>query len=122
MTTEDNPPSSEPSQTSAGSPTSSTSVVTNNNNNTEKLLDSDRNSAFVLEELRENCNRAFSTHSEGSQDSSASLLPEVAFNQIGVTSNSLMGSPGRHANRENQPLLGNQRSTEIDDFNIITGL
>ena len=66
---------------------------------------------------------SYSNASEGSQDSEAALLPDIGFtggNHLmnasypPYTSNS---SPSRHNYREHQPLLGNYRASEFDDFN-----
>lgn len=124
MTTEDSSASSEPSKATAGSPSSSTSTpsATKNSNKPtqQRSVSPDSTTALCLEEIVDGRYRSYSFASEGSQDSGTALLPEVTFSNSGGPLNSFMGSPSRHINRENQPLLGSQRC-EVEDFNIWQG-
>ncbi|KAL7637044.1 UNVERIFIED_CONTAM: hypothetical protein RMT77_012802 [Armadillidium vulgare] len=122
MTTEDSSASSEPSKATAGSPSSSStstpSATKNKNKPTQqRSVSPDSTTALCLEEIIDGRYRSYSLASEGSQDSGTALLPEVTFSNTGAPLNTFMGSPSRHINRENQPLLGSQRC-DVEDFNI----
>ena len=115
-------------KTSNGSPSSSSnnSSFINDSTSNEKqssLTESAAASAIATFELEDSRGRSLSTASEGSQDSTSALLPEVSFGPIfeGLIPAGAMGSPSRHNYRENQPLLGNQRFSEIEDYNTWTG-
>lgn len=117
MTAEDNT-TTEPSKASAGSPSSgSNNSSAANSTKTVNLPSSEPSATVVTEDDRY---RSYTSISEGSQDSGTNLLPEVTFGPVFENLATLMSSPSRNGNRENQPLLGHQRSLEIEEFNLWT--